>query len=98
MSPHPVLRTCVGCRGIQEQRVLVRLTIDPAGGMLVNSPPAPKAPGRGAYLCPSLLCFGKAWHRKAFARALRRELPGLDEAAVRRNFEAELRRRGAIAG
>lgn len=90
----PVLRTCVGCRQIREQQALVRLTADPAGGVMVNPPQAPKAPGRGAYLCPSLVCFEKAWRRRAFSRAFRRELPGVDEATLRERFEAELRRQG----
>ena len=97
MNSHPVRRTCVGCRRVWEQRVLIRLSVDPWGGMVVQPPRGRKAPGRGAYVCPSLVCFGNAWRRRAFARALRRELPGLDEGAVRRAFEAELRRRGAIA-
>lgn len=93
----PVLRTCVGCRQIREQQALVRMTADPSGGVRVGPPRAPKAPGRGAYLCPALPCLEKAWHRRAFPRAFRRALPGLDEAALRERFEAELRRRGVIA-
>ena len=89
----PVLRTCVGCRQIREQPALVRITADPSGGVVVVPPRAPKAPGRGTYLCPSLPCLEKAWYRRAFRRAL----PGLDEVALRERFEAELRRRGVIA-
>ncbi|MBI2114049.1 MAG: YlxR family protein [candidate division NC10 bacterium] len=90
----PVLRTCVGCRRIREQRTLVRITADPSGGVRVD---APKAPGRGAYLCASLPCLEKAWHRRVFPRAFRRALPGLDEAALRERFGAALQRRGVIA-
>ena len=93
----PVLRTCVGCRRVRDRREMVRLAIDPGEGLVVNPPSAAKAPGRGAYLCPSLACLEKAWHRKVFPRAFRREVPGLHEAAVRERFEAELRRR-PIAG
>ncbi len=89
----PVFRTCVGCRSIQEQRGLVRITAGPAGNVIVN--PRPRQ-GRGAYLCPSLACFEKAWRRRVFSRALRQELSDLDEAALRGRFEAELRRRGAV--
>ncbi len=93
----PVLRTCVGCRRIREQPALVRITVDPSGGMRVDPPRAPKAPGRGAYLCPSLPCLEKAWHRRVFPRAFRRALPGLDEAALRERLEAALQRQGVIA-
>ncbi len=90
----PVWRTCVGCRRIREQGVLVRLTIDPRGGLVVN----PRVPhGRGAYLCPSLPCFAMAWKRRAFSRVFQRDLSGLAEAEVRGRFEAELDRRGITA-
>lgn len=94
----PVLRMCVGCRRVREQRELVRMTTDPAAGVVVNPPRRPTAPGRGAYLCPSVACLEKAWSRKVFSRAFRRELPGLREDVVRARFEAELERRGVLAG
>ena len=89
-----ILRTCIGCRRVRDRRELVRLAVDPRQGLIVN--PA-RMQGRGAYLCPSLGCLGKAWQRKAFRRAFRREVPGLEEATVRRGFEAELQRRGILA-
>lgn len=89
-----VLRTCVGCRSIRDTPLLIRITADGAGGVILNSV---YAQGRGAYLCPSLECFSRAWERKAVFRALRCELPGLDQAAFRRRFETELRRRGLLA-
>jgi predicted RNA-binding protein YlxR (DUF448 family) len=91
-----VLRTCVGCRRVREQEVLVRITADPAGHVIMNARRAATGSGRGAYLCPSLTCLEQAWRRKVFSRALRRELQGLDEAGMRARFEAELRSRGVI--
>jgi predicted RNA-binding protein YlxR (DUF448 family) len=85
----PILRTCVGCRTVRDRRELVRLAFDPAEGLIVNPL---RARGRGAYLCPSIACLEKAWHRRVFPRAFRRDVPGLDGAAVRERFEAELRR------
>lgn len=93
-AERPILRTCVGCRRVRNRGELVRLAFDPAEGLIVN--PC-QARGRGAYLCPSVACLEKAWHRKVLLRAFRREGPGLDGAAVREQFEAELRRR-PIAG
>lgn len=97
MMGRAVLRTCVGCRRVRDQRELVRLAVNPVEGLVVSPLSASKPPGRGAYVCPSLVCLQKAWHRKGFPRAFRREVPGLDEAAIRERFEAELRRR-PIAG
>jgi predicted RNA-binding protein YlxR (DUF448 family) len=90
----PILRTCVGCRKRQEQHALVRVSVDPAGEVIVH----PRRPqGRGAYLCPSLACLARAWDRRAFPRAFRRKLPRLEAGALRARFEEELNRRGVIA-
>lgn len=87
----PLRRTCVGCRTVRELPALIRITADAAGNLLVNPR---RAAGRGAYLCPSLHCLAEAWRRRAFPRALRRDLPGADETAVRERFGMELGRRG----
>jgi predicted RNA-binding protein YlxR (DUF448 family) len=84
----PVLRTCVGCRTVRDRGELVRLAFDPAEGLIVNPL---RARGRGAYLCPSIACLEKAWHRRVFPRAFRRDAAGFDGAAVRERFEAEIR-------
>ncbi len=90
----PVLRTCVGCRQVRDRRELVRLAWDPAEGLIVNPL---QTRGRGAYLCLSVACLEKAWHRKGLLRAFRRDAPGLDETVVRERFEVELQRRGVLA-
>jgi predicted RNA-binding protein YlxR (DUF448 family) len=87
----PVQRTCVGCRTVHEKQDLIRLAVDATGDILVDSP---HARGRGAYLCLSLLCLTQALQRKALSRALRRELAGVDQAAVGQRVEAAIRRRG----
>jgi predicted RNA-binding protein YlxR (DUF448 family) len=92
MTSRPVLRTCVGCRRVRDRRALIRLAFDPAQGLVVNPPSPGAVAGRGAYLCPNLDCLEKAWHRKVFPRAFRREVSGLDQTTVRARFEAELRR------
>jgi uncharacterized protein len=86
----PVRRTCVGCRTVRELPALIRITADAAGNLLVNPR---RAAGRGAYVCTSLRCLAEAWRRRAFSRALRRDLAGVDEAKVREQFGRELGRR-----
>jgi predicted RNA-binding protein YlxR (DUF448 family) len=46
--------------------------------------------GRGAYLCPDEECFEKAMKRKAFARALRREVRQEEINAFREEFEQKI--------
>ena len=81
-------RTCVGCRTVRDQRELMRLVADGAGGVRVN-PLRPS--GRSAYLCSSTACLEQALRRKVLARALRAALPALDVEALRRLFLAGAR-------
>ena len=92
----PVLRTCVGCRRIRAREGLVRIAAHPDGDVIVDPLGGRAAPGRGAYLCPSLSCFEQVWRRKVLSRALRRDSQGFDQAGMRVRFEAELRNRGVI--
>ncbi len=71
-------RTCVGCRGKAEKRVLLRVVRGPDGGVRVD--PGGSAAGRGAYVHPDPECVALATRRGALARALRASLPA-DEAA-----------------
>jgi uncharacterized protein len=84
----PVLRTCVGCRRVQDRQELVRLAFDPREGVVVN--PA-QVLGRTAYVCPSVACLEKAWNRRVLPRAFRRDMSGFDARAIRERLEAELR-------
>jgi predicted RNA-binding protein YlxR (DUF448 family) len=63
-------------------------------GLIIDPP---QARGRSAYLCPSVACLEKAWQRKVFQRAFRRDVAGLDATGIRERFEMDLRRR-LIAG
>lgn len=64
------MRTCVGCRATRPRSELRRLTVDAVGRVSTASG------GRGAWLCADTLtsCFATAVSKKAFRRALRREL------------------------
>lgn len=77
---------------MREQAALIGVWAKAASGLVVEPR---QGSGRGAYLCPRLDCFRKAWERKALARALRCDLAGVDGAAVQRQFEAAVRRRTA---
>lgn len=48
------MRTCVGCRR-KSKRELIRVAMSPEGEISIDR--TGKAPGRGAYMCPSLDCF-----------------------------------------
>ena len=62
------MRMCVGCREMKEKRSLLRVVRLEAGGAAIDR--TGKAPGRGAYVCPSAECLKKAIKSKALERAL----------------------------
>jgi len=86
----PSLRTCVGCRARRERRWLVRLYADAEGRVTISRP---RAPGRGAYVCPRPDCLAKALAGKGMARALRRTGVRVDPDALGQAFGREIRRR-----
>jgi len=47
--------------------------------------------GRGAYLCPNLECFEKAMKKKAFARALRREISPEEINGLKEEFNSKIK-------
>ncbi|MCE7884650.1 MAG: YlxR family protein [Actinobacteria bacterium ATB1] len=58
----------MGCGRTRSRADLVRLV---AQADRVVLDPAKTTPGRGAWLCPSVVCFDLAGKRRAFERALR---------------------------
>lgn len=70
---HVPERTCVGCRTVDEQPRLRRVTAD-AAGRLRFDPGAARQPGRGAYVHPQQKCLEAALARGGFARSFRRKV------------------------
>lgn len=66
-------RSCIGCRAVRDKKDLVRLVHTPEGSYRLD--PTGKLSGRGAYLCPSLVCLNGAVKRKGFDRAFRETVP-----------------------
>ena len=73
------LRRCVVC-GVQRPKAeLVRIVRAPDGELGVDA--APKAPGRGAYVCRATECLEKAAKGRPISRSLDRSLT--EESAQR---------------
>ena len=73
-------RTCVGCRGVETKRQLVRV-VRGAGGR-VGLDPTGKAAGRGAYVHERRSCWEKALSSGALERALKTNMDAADRAAL----------------
>ena len=66
-------RQCMGCRERKEKRELIRVVRAPDGGVSLDF--RGKAPGRGAYICPDMMCLKKAIRSKALDRSLETAIP-----------------------
>jgi predicted RNA-binding protein YlxR (DUF448 family) len=61
-------RKCVGCEQMKDKKDLIRVVRTPEGDIILDL--TGKKPGRGAYVCPSADCIGKAVKGKKLERAL----------------------------
>ncbi len=77
---HIPQRTCIGCRTTSSKWEMIRVVRTPEG---VQIDPTRRLPGRGAYVHARRACWEAALKRKAFARALRTELPPADVERLR---------------
>ena len=66
------MRMCVGCRQRFEKRELIRVLRTPNGNVIIDK--KGKLSGRGAYICDTRTCLGKAIKTKALQRALEVEI------------------------
>lgn len=71
MKPKKALptRRCVACGKEGEKGDFVRVVRSSDGVISVDA--APKAQGRGAYICPTRECLAMAKKKNAFARSLK---------------------------
>lgn len=74
-------RMCVGCGELKSKKELLRVVRTPEGVIELDTSPAGKKPGRGAYLCRSQECLAKAVKAKRLERSL--EQPVTDEVWAR---------------
>ena len=66
------MRMCVGCREMKEKKTLIRVVRSPEG--VVSLDPGGKKPGRGAYVCRSAECLGRAIKQRQLERQLEVQL------------------------
>lgn len=67
------MRQCVGCREMKPKKDLVRVVKSPEGVISIDL--RGKAPGRGAYVCPSKECLRRAIKSVALARGFETTIP-----------------------
>ena len=65
-------RKCIACQDRDNKKELIRIVKNKEGEISIDT--KGKAPGRGAYICPDMQCFDKAYKSKALSRALDAEI------------------------
>ena len=78
-------RQCMGCRERKPKKELIRVVRGPDGTVSLDF--SGKAPGRGAYICPSPECLQKAIKSKSLDRSLEVTIP--EEVYTRLQKEME---------
>ena len=66
-------RMCLGCQESRPKKEMVRIVRSPEGEISIDL--RGKAPGRGAYLCPSAACLAKARKAKRLERTFEVPIP-----------------------
>lgn len=79
------MRQCMGCRERKPKKELIRVVRSPEGEVGLDF--KGKAPGRGAYVCPSIDCLKRAIRSKALDRNLEVQVPESVLDALRAELE-----------
>lgn len=77
-------RSCVGCKSQRAKSHLIRIVRAPDGAVYLDS--SGRAPGRGAYLCPSQACLEKALKRGSLGKSLHSPLSLSQQEEIRKEF------------
>ena len=79
------LRQCIGCRKMNEKRLMYRVIKTKDGELLIDK--TGKANGRGAYVCPNMECLQQAIRSKGLERAFRMQIPGEIYESLQKEME-----------
>lgn len=67
------VRQCVGCQEMKNKKEMIRVIRTKEGEFLLDA--TGKKNGRGAYICPSKECLGKAVKSKGLERSFKQAIP-----------------------
>ena len=67
------VRRCVGCQEMKSKKEMIRVIRTKEGEFLLDA--TGKKNGRGAYICPSKECLGKAIKSRGLERSFKQAIP-----------------------
>lgn len=81
------MRQCAGCGQSRPKSELLRVVRSPEGEISLDR--TGRAPGRGAYLCPSAECLKKARKSKRIDRSMETHIPDEIYDRIQKELEAD---------
>lgn len=66
------MRMCIGCQEMKSKKELIRIVRTPEGSIEID--PTGKRSGRGAYICPQVVCLEKAVKGKRLERSFQQSV------------------------
>jgi predicted RNA-binding protein YlxR (DUF448 family) len=84
-------RSCIGCRKVLDQAMLVRYVLSPQGEIVVDY--GRKLPGRGVYTCIERSCIEGAVKRRQFDRAFKGRNQTTGSATLLAALEEQIEKR-----
>ena len=79
------MRKCVGCGEMKEKKEMIRVLKTPEDEIILDT--TGRANGRGAYICNSAECLGKAIKNKGLERSLKSQIPPEVSARLKEELE-----------
>lgn len=79
------LRQCVGCGEMKNKKEMMRVLKTAEGDIVLDV--TGKKNGRGAYLCVSSECLGKARKNKGLERSFKMSIPGEIYDKLQKEFD-----------
>ncbi len=79
------LRKCTGCNEMKNKKEMIRIVRDQEGNFSLDF--HGKKPGRGAYICNSMICLEQAQKNKGLERSFKMPVDKAIYEQLRKEFE-----------
>ena len=79
------LRQCIGCGEMKNKKEMVRILKTESGEITLDA--TGRKNGRGAYLCPNMVCFRKAVKGRGIERSFKMAVPKEVYEALEKEME-----------
>ena len=80
------MRKCIGCQEMKNKKEMMRILKTTDNAVVLDT--TGKKNGRGAYICFSKECFGKAVKSKALERSLKMNIPQEVYESLKKEIDA----------